>query len=182
VPARRGAWAVYDVFNTAGAGQLFIGVTSDQQWSRFVEEFGLQALAADSRMATNVTRLAERSWLIPALQEVLLRLPQKEVEERCERCNVSWAPVGQPGDLFTDPHLLATGGLVDVFVSRFGGDGGKWVGLPALPVEFGAERERPKVTRQPPRIGEHNAEVLGEVGFSAAEIAGLSERGIVVAP
>ncbi len=181
MPARRGAWAVYDVFDTAGDGQLFIGVTSDQQWNRFVEEFGLQELAADPRMATNVTRLAERSWLIPALQEVLKKFPQKAVEERCERCNVSWAPVAQPGDLFTDPHLLATGGLVDVFVSRFGAEGGKWTGLPALPVEFGAERHRPAVTRQPPKIGEHNSEILAEAGFSATEIAALTERGVIVA-
>jgi crotonobetainyl-CoA:carnitine CoA-transferase CaiB-like acyl-CoA transferase len=97
MPARRGAWAVYEVFKTAGGGQLFIGVTSDQQWTRFVEEFGLQELAADPRLATNVTRLAERAWLIPALQEVLATLPQDEVARRCERCNVSWAPVGQPG-------------------------------------------------------------------------------------
>ncbi len=71
MPARRGAWAIYEVFQTAGDGQLFIGVTSDQQWARFVEEFGLQELAADPRLATNVMRLAERAWLIPALQEVL---------------------------------------------------------------------------------------------------------------
>jgi len=180
MPARRGAWAVYDVFDTAGDGQLFIGVTSDQQWTRFVEEFGFQDLAADPRMATNVTRLAERSWLIPALQDVIGKIPQKEVEERCERCNISWAPVNQPGDMFTDPHLLATGGLVDVFVSRFGAEGGKWVGLPALPVEFGADRQRPAVTRQPPKIGEHNGEILAEVGFSEAEVAALRERGVIV--
>ena len=135
MPDRRGAWAIYEVFNTAGDGQLFIGVTSDQQWARFVEEFGLQELAADPRLATNFMRLAERAWLIPALQDVLIKLPQKEVEERCERCNVSWAPVGQPKDMFTDPHLLATGGLLDVYISRFGGGDGKTVGLPALPVE-----------------------------------------------
>ena len=180
MPARRGAWAVYDVFDTAGDGQLFIGVTSDQQWTRFVEEFGLQDLAADPRMATNVTRLAERSWLIPALQDVIGKIPQKEVEERCERCNISWAPVNQPGDMFTDPHLLATGGLVDVFVSRFGAEGGKWVGLPALPVEFGADRQRPTVTRQPPKIGEHNGEILAEVGFTEAEVAALRQRGVIV--
>jgi crotonobetainyl-CoA:carnitine CoA-transferase CaiB-like acyl-CoA transferase len=180
MPARRGAWAVYDVFATAGDGALFIGVTSDQQWTRFVAEFGLQDLAADPRMATNVTRLAERAWLVPAIQDVIGKLPQAEVEARCERCNVSWAPVGQPGDLFTDPHLLATGGLVDVFVSRFGGEGGKRVGLPALPVEFGPGRERPTVTRQPPRIGEHNAEILAEAGFAPDEIAALAARGIIV--
>jgi crotonobetainyl-CoA:carnitine CoA-transferase CaiB-like acyl-CoA transferase len=181
MPARRGAWAVYEVFKTAAGGQLFIGVTSDQQWTRFVEEFGLRELAADPRLATNVTRLAERAWLIPALQEVLAALPQDEVARRCERCNVSWAPVGQPGDLFTDPHLLATGGLVDVFISRFGGGDGKLAGLPALPVEFGLDRRRPGIRRQPPRIGEHNAEVLGEAGFTTAEIAGLAEAGVIAA-
>jgi crotonobetainyl-CoA:carnitine CoA-transferase CaiB-like acyl-CoA transferase len=181
MPARRGAWAVYEVFQTAGGGQLFIGVTSDQQWTRFVEEFGLQELAADPRLATNVTRLAERAWLIPALQEVLAALPQDEVARCCEQCNVSWAPVGQPGDLFADPHLLATGGLVDVFISRFGGGDGKIAGLPALPLEFGTDRQRPGIRRQPPRMGEHNAEVLGEGGFSTAEIAGLGAAGVIAA-
>ena len=65
------------------------------------EKFGLLELAADPRLATNVMRLAERSWLIPALQEVLSAIPQDEIVRRCERANVSWAPVGQPGDLFT---------------------------------------------------------------------------------
>jgi crotonobetainyl-CoA:carnitine CoA-transferase CaiB-like acyl-CoA transferase len=180
MPARRGAWAIYEVFRTANDGQLFIGVTSDQQWSRFVEEFSLQVLAADRRLATNFMRLQERSWLIPALQEILTKLPQDEVAARCERANVSWAPVGQPGDLFTDPHLLATGGLVDVFISRMGGTDGTKVGLPALPIEFGGHA-RPGLTRQPPRMGEHNGQVLAEAGFSPAEVAELAKARVIVA-
>ena len=179
MPARRGAWAVYEVFKTAGEGELFIGVTSDQQWVRFVDEFGLQELAADPRLATNVTRLAERSWLIPALRDVLIKYSQPDVETRCERANVSWAPVGQPKDMFVDPHLLATGGLLDVYVSRFGGGDGKVVGLPALPIEFGG-RARPGITRQPPRVGEHNGEVLKEAGFTDLEIADLTARRIII--
>jgi crotonobetainyl-CoA:carnitine CoA-transferase CaiB-like acyl-CoA transferase len=180
MPARRGAWAIYEVFKTAGDGQLFIGVTSDQQWARFVEEFSLQELAADPRLATNIMRLQERAWLIPALQEVLIQFPQDEVAQRCERANVSWAPVGQPGDLFTDPHLLATGGLLDVFISRIGGTEGKKVGLPALPIEFGPNRDRPGIRRQSPRMGEHSAEVLAEAGYRPAEVAALAERGVIV--
>ena len=79
------------------------------------------------------------------------------------------------------PHLLATGGLLDVFISRAGGTEGKKVGLPALPIEFGAERERPGLRRQPPRLGEHNAEVLAGAGFSPAEIAALAEKRVIVA-
>src|SRR4051794_16557227 len=178
---RRGAWAIYEVFDTADGGQLFIGVTSDRQWARFVEEFGLQELAADPRLATNVMRLAERSWLIPALQEVIGKIPRDEVARRVERAQVSWAPVGQPGDLFDDPHLLATGGLVEVMLSRYGGEDGTRAKLPALPIEFGADRSRPAPVRQPPRVGEHNAEILGEAGFSQREIAELAESGVITA-
>lgn len=126
-------------------------------------------------------RLQERAWLIPALREVLVKIPQPDVEKRCELANVSWARVGQPGDLFTDPHLLATGGLLDVFISRIGGMEGKKVGLPALPIEFGLSRDRPGIRRQAPRLGEHSKEVLVEAGYSASEITNLVGSGAVVA-
>jgi crotonobetainyl-CoA:carnitine CoA-transferase CaiB-like acyl-CoA transferase len=118
--------------------------------------------------------------LIPALQEVLIKLPQPEIETRCEQANVSWAPVGQPGDLFTDPHLIATGGLLDVIISRIGGTEGKRAKLPALPIEFGSDRDRPGIRMQSPRVGGHTIDVLTEAGFSAGDIAQLIESGVVV--
>jgi len=48
-----------------------------------------------------------------------------------------------------------------------------------LPIEFGTDRRRPGLTREPPRIGEHNVEVLREAGLSAAEIAALAETGAI---
>ena len=68
-----------------------------------------------------------------------------------------------------------------MFISRFGGGEGKVAGLPALPVEFGTDRRRPGIRRQPPRMGEHNEEVLGEAGFTDAEIVGLAEAGVIAA-
>jgi crotonobetainyl-CoA:carnitine CoA-transferase CaiB-like acyl-CoA transferase len=126
-------------------------------------------------------RLAERSWLIPALQDIIARFPQDEVQARCERANVSWAPVGQPGDLFTDPHLLATGGLLDVMISRIGGTEGTPAKLPALPIEFGANRERPGIRMQSPRMGEHTVAVLAEAGYAKDAIARLVADGVVIA-
>jgi crotonobetainyl-CoA:carnitine CoA-transferase CaiB-like acyl-CoA transferase len=180
MPARRGAWAIYEVFTTADGGQLFIGVTSDQQWVRFTEAFGLRDLATDPRLRTNAMRGQERSWLIPTLKEILGRLPQQEVMRLCEGANISWAPVGQPADLFSDAHLLASGGLLDVLVPRLGASEGQKVGLPALPVEFGMARERPGLRRQPPRLGEHNEEVLREFGLASLEIAALAEERVIV--
>ena len=64
-------------------------------------------------------------------------LPQQEVMRLCERASISWAPVGQPSDLFSDAHLVASGGLLDVLVPRLGASESQTVGLPTLPVEFG---------------------------------------------
>jgi len=58
---------------------------------------------------------------------------------------------------------------------------GKVAGLPALPVEFGTDRQRPGIRRQPPRMGEHNAQVLAEAGFTAAEVTDLAEAGVIAA-
>jgi crotonobetainyl-CoA:carnitine CoA-transferase CaiB-like acyl-CoA transferase len=177
MPARRGAWGIYDVFETARGGQLFIGVTSDQQWQRFTAEFALTALAADPRLATNAQRTRERAWLLPALQAVLGALPQDEVARRCEAAGISWAPVGKPADLFEDPHLLAGGGLLQTAISALGG--GELVGLPALPLEFGEARARAGLTRQPPRMGEHSRAVLAEAGFAEAEVAAMAAAGVI---
>jgi len=93
------------VFTTKDGGQLFIGVTSDQQWLRFLEEFNLQKLREDPRLATNGSRVQERSWLIPKLLEAIGALSLDDVSARCERANVLWAPVGKPQDLHSDTHL-----------------------------------------------------------------------------
>ena len=180
MPARRGAWAIYEVFPTGGGGSLFIGVTSDQQWSRFTEEFGLTELARDPRLATNLMRSQERAWLIPALKEIVAQMPQDEVARRCGRAGVSWSPVAKPADLFADAHLVASSGLLDVFISRTGGTEGRKAPLPALPVEFGVGRSRPGLRRQPPRMGEHNQETLCEAGLAPAEITSLHEEGVIV--
>jgi crotonobetainyl-CoA:carnitine CoA-transferase CaiB-like acyl-CoA transferase len=180
MPARRSAWAIYEVFNTRDEQQLFIGVTSDQQWQRFVEEFDLRALAQDPRLATNESRCEERSWLIPEIRKVIAGHDRDEVFVRCERAKVSLAPVGQPADLFTEAQLLEGGGLLDTFVSQLGGENGPMAGLPALPLEFGAERARPGLRRQPPMLGEHNEEVLREAGFGDTDLRSLQDAGVLV--
>ncbi|ONG44675.1 hypothetical protein BKE38_27565 [Pseudoroseomonas deserti] len=178
-PLRAGAWGVYEPFDTAEGSQVFVGVTSDAQWIRFCEAFGLAELAGDERLRTNARRAGARPWLIPRLRAVLAGLPRDSVVARCEAARISWAPVGQPADLFEDAHLLASGGLLDTAISALGGGAGPLAPLPALPVELGAGRARPGLTRQPPRLGEHNAEVLAEAGLLPAEIAALAARGVL---
>ncbi len=178
MPARRGAWGIYDLFETRDHRQLFVGVTSDQQWQRFCSEFGLAEMAADPELETNALRAKHRPTLIPHLRELIGGMAYEDVRACCNAANISWAPVGRPADMFDDPHLLAGGGLLSTAISAIGG--GDLVPLPALPLEFGGDRQRAPLLRQPPRIGEHNREVLEAAGFDEAGIESLYAAGVLV--
>jgi crotonobetainyl-CoA:carnitine CoA-transferase CaiB-like acyl-CoA transferase len=175
MPARRGTWGVYDVFDASDGAQVFVGVTSETHWRRFCEAFALADLAGDPALAGNAKRAAARDWLIPRLAEHLGRLPAATIAATCEAAGVPVAPVNHPMDLLEDAHLRASGGLLATAIAALGGGAGPQIGLPALPVEFGTARARAGLTRQPPAIGEHGAEVLREAGFDEAEIAGLAQ-------
>ena len=108
------------------------------------------------------------------------QFPQSEVAERCERANVSFAPVGEPADLFEDIHLLKSNGLLDVFVSPQGGEQGEKVGLPNLPLEFGSGKERTVLRSQPPSLGQHNREVMESAGLTPERIDILINGGVLV--
>jgi crotonobetainyl-CoA:carnitine CoA-transferase CaiB-like acyl-CoA transferase len=101
----------------------------------------------------------------------------EDILDKCEAANVPYARVGRPDHLSDDPHLNAFGGLIQTAVSSMGG--GALVGIPALPVAFGDERERPGLDRQPPRIGEHTGEILQEAGFALSEIEMLKATGVI---
>lgn len=179
MPARKSAWSIYEVFQTADDGSLFIGVTSDQQWQRFVDVFGLTELAADERLTTNQQRIEARPWLLPQLHEALKAYTTADLRARCEQANVSWAPVGRPEDLFADAHLAATNGLLDVAVKTAAG-GEQTFGLPAMPFEFDDGASRPGLRGQPPVLGADTDEVLRAAGVGDAERRSLAEAGIIV--
>ena len=44
---RTPAWPVYDIFDTADGGQVFVGVVTDTQWPAFCDAFGLSDLGRE---------------------------------------------------------------------------------------------------------------------------------------
>jgi crotonobetainyl-CoA:carnitine CoA-transferase CaiB-like acyl-CoA transferase len=172
MPVRRGGWGIYQTFKTADGDQVFVGVTSNNHWTRFCQTFERPDLLADPRLASNEDRVAARPWMLPIVAELLARLTKAEIIERCERANIPYAPVARTSDLFDDPHLNASAGLVDVTLP-----GGVRTKLPRLPIEIGGER--PGLYRQAPRIGEHTREILEDAGMSEAEIDALERQGVI---
>ena len=103
----------------------------------------------------------------------------KELCARLERAGLPFAPINRPGDLFTDPHLLQSGGLVDVTLTE-GDNRGKTASLPALPLQF--DHDRVGNALGLPSVGEHSAAVLTELGIDEETLLDLVARGIVETP
>jgi crotonobetainyl-CoA:carnitine CoA-transferase CaiB-like acyl-CoA transferase len=171
---KRPAWGVYDIFETSDGGRLFVGVVTDTQWVVFCREFGEAPLAADPRLKTNGMRVKERSWLIPRLAEITRRFTKAELAAKLEAMGLPFAPIAKPWDLLDDPHLVASGGLVKTTVD------GKTIRVPALPLEFDGERLAKRA--DPPKVGEHGAQLLTSLGCSSEEITRLMEHRIVAFP
>jgi crotonobetainyl-CoA:carnitine CoA-transferase CaiB-like acyl-CoA transferase len=169
---KRPAWGVYDIFDTADGDRLFVGVVTDTQWAIFCKEFALPELAADPRLASNGARVKERSWMMPRLAEVLRRCTKAELIARMEAIGLPYAPIAKPWDLLSDPHLTASGGLLDTKVP-----GGGRFHAPTLPLALDGVR-LPKRT-DPPAIGEGARELLAGLGYSPQEIEGLQAQGVV---
>jgi crotonobetainyl-CoA:carnitine CoA-transferase CaiB-like acyl-CoA transferase len=172
MPAREGAWAIYEPFPTKDGEQIFVGLTSDRQWRRFCEEFNRPELLHNPAYKTNEDRVHARPVLRPIVGAIVAQHTLAELSELFDRIDIPFAPVAKPGDLFDDPQLNAGGRMLEIAFAN-----GTRTKIPRLPIEIG-EHDL-KLRRQAPAIGEHTAEILAELGLTNAEIESLNKRHIV---
>ena len=175
MPVRTSAWAIYDVFAARGEGQVFIGVVSDSQWTKFCKAFDLEQLLGDERLMTNSGRVEHKAEFIDDVCVAIGKYDSDEIMRILEEEGLPFAPISTPEDLFDDTHLNASGGLLDTVLP---GDE-KRTRLPALPLQMGERRFG--VRHQPPRSGQHSAEILRKLGLSEDRILKLIENKIVSA-
>jgi crotonobetainyl-CoA:carnitine CoA-transferase CaiB-like acyl-CoA transferase len=169
---KKPAWGIYDIFATSD-DCLFIGVVTDTQWEVFCREFQENGLGSDARLKTNTQRVKEREWLIPRLGQIFKRWARADLEKRLEAIGLPYAPIAKPWDLYDDPHLNASGGLVEMRDPR-----GAVFRAPALPLELDGKR-LPKRS-DPPAIGEGARELLEGLGYSTGEIDALAKERVIV--
>jgi len=169
---KRPAWGVYDIFETADADRLFVGVVTDTQWQIFCREFALADLAADARLSSNGARVKERAWMMPRLAEALKRYSKADLAAKLEAIGLPFAPISKPWDLLDDPHLKASGGLLETRTPD-----GRTFHAPTLPLALDGKR-LPKRS-EPPAIGAGSRELLAGLGYAAPQIDSLHARGVI---
>ena len=172
MPERGRTWSVYDLITTADGEQVFIGVTSDRHWKRMCEAFGFSDWIEDEKLATNQGRVDAREWFLPELVNRLGKLNKDELMILAEKANIPFSPVNRPEDLFEDPHLNRSGGLVEIKTP-----GGKRTKLPKIPLRLNGSAF--DLRNHPPGIGEGSLEIYREIGLTDHEIKDLHNEGII---
>jgi crotonobetainyl-CoA:carnitine CoA-transferase CaiB-like acyl-CoA transferase len=131
MPEREHAWPIYDIFDTADGNRIFIGVVTEGHWQSFCREFGMQEFLDDPTLRNTTDRIMARSRIIPRAAEIIKGWDVAKLSEKLDSLNICFSPINRPEDLFSDPHVLRTGGLVNNVDAN-----GKPFRVPALPIEW----------------------------------------------
>ncbi len=136
---------------------IIIGVGSERLWQRFCALLGIEdTLMGDPRFATNAQRNEHRADLIPLLEEILMQRDANEWVEAFVDQGIPAGPINFPDHTLSDPQTLARGMIVELEHPLIG-----IVKSIGSPIHMSAGG--PTYRRYPPRLGEHNDEILAEV-------------------
>ena len=169
MPEREHAWPVYDIFETAADGRIFIGVVTEGHWQSFCREFGLLEFLDDPSLRTTTDRILARAKILPRVAEEVRRWTMAELSAKLDALNICFSPINRPEDLFDDPHVLRPGGLVN----NTNADGAPFR-VPALPIEWNGKNigEGLKV----PALGADTAAIRAELDGNQQSATGNVER------
>lgn len=155
-----------------GDGHLMVAVGNDALWRRFAPVVGLPELADDPRFATNPQRVANRAELIQLIETALATKGSSAWAEELARAGIPAGQINSIDAALVHPQVQAR----DMVLTTEHPTAGtlRMAGSPIKLARYTATVRRP-----PPTLGEHTDEVLRELGYSAADIAGMRERGAV---
>lgn len=163
--------APYQLFR-ASDGDIVAGAWTDDTWPRFCTAVGARELETDARFATNRDRMANIADLRRILGEIFSRRSVAQWEEAFHDANALFSPVLTVPQVLAHPQMEALGMVQSVQHPRLGS-------IPQLAPPIMMSDTPGGIRRPPPMFGEHTAEILAEVGFSASEIGRLADSRVV---
>jgi len=150
----------------AGDGKtVMLGLQNEREWKAFCDTVLLRPeVAVDARFCSNAQRNAHRDALQALIAQSFTALTAAQVVERLEAAGIANARVNDMADLWAHPQLAARQrwSEVDSPVGR----------IPAL-LQRGVNSAFDYRMNAVPAVGQHNAAILAELGWSAEQIDAL---------
>ncbi len=163
----------FNVYRAADA--WFLIVLTPDKWPALANAISRPDLLTDARFVDPAHQAEHRAELTSILDETFAARPMEHWREVFERAHLTFGVVVEPGEVIKDPQLRAN----DIVVPLEGA-GGKLEYTISSPLRVHDVAKVP--ARRAPKLGEHNAEILQELGFSAEEVASLHASGVVSQP
>ena len=153
-------------------GYFAFAAGNDLQWRRFCKQIGHEDWSEDERFRTNPNRVTNREILISLLDELFSGKDVAQWLEICEKSTVPAARINAIDEVFLDPQVQARN-----LVTKHQIDG-EDVSMLASPLNIAPTHVT--IRYNPPKLGEHNQQILGEVlGYSDNQVTDLRTQGVI---
>ena len=154
-------------------GWIFLAVQTNSIFRRWARAVGAEDLEGDPRFVDDVTRGLNGAILGERMQAWCEGRTVESAIAALEAGRVPAGPVYNLDQVLADPHVVATGAFVPI--SFPGID--KPAPVAKSPLSLSQLDQGPM--RRAPLAGEHNDDVLAELGFDAATIADWRARAVI---
>lgn len=175
VPEPQGSGrAAYRAFKCADDRWVNIG-PSNRRWPAACKTLGLDHLIEDPRFVTPTMRVENHRELSRLFQEEFLKRTSSEWIEAFQEAGIPAGPIMTVPEALADEHAAAREMVVEVdhpVIGRM-----KTLGVPVKLSETPGA-----VTRAAPMLGQHNEEIMFELGYSSEEISQLEGDAVIHIP
>ena len=159
----------------ASDGWFTLGAATPKTWLAFCAAFGFEWMIEDDRFATNSARMENRVELVEYIEAVTEKKPTEHWLPILDSAGVPAAPINDYRQVFQDEHL----DMREFFWESTHSNGAQ-VRQMGSPMRLS---KTPTVRRTAgPVLGEDTADALTSLGYSADDLARLSEDGVILLP
>jgi crotonobetainyl-CoA:carnitine CoA-transferase CaiB-like acyl-CoA transferase len=140
------------------------------RWTKFMDWVQDPELASDPSLAEEENQHKRRDFIMDRLDKWATRFTKTDLVEEAQRRHFPASPVSTPLDLVDDPQLIARGFLKELDHLEFGR-----IRFPqgAIATVLGNQ------LGPAPKLGEHNNEILTQLGYSAEDRHTLISAGAI---
>ena len=148
----------YQVFPAAD-GHIIIASGNDSQFVKLCGALGAPEIAKEPGYADNKGRLEHRGELVGRLCALTAKFPRAELLQKLEAVGVPAGPINDLEQVFADPQVIHRGMRVDPPSAA-----AKVGTIPGVRTPIMLDGAPMAAERPSPRLGEHTAEILREIG------------------